>query len=380
MPWSNQSGGGGGWKGGGNGPWGRPPNQGGGNNPPDLEELLRRSQDKLRRVLPGSGRGGSGSGGGARLMVPLVVAALAAFWLFECVYVVQPDEVGVELRLGKVKPELNEPGIHFLLWPIETVEKPALRKENQTNIGGTGRSGSDSSIMLSGDQNLVSVEFSVLWQIDDPFKYLFNVNQQDMLVQVVSESAMREYLGRTRADEFRTTGREAAQLAVAQLIQSTLNTYEAGIRIKGVNITRADPPREVSDAFGEVQRAQQDQDKAKQDAQAYANKTLGDARGRASQVREAAIGYRDKVIAEATGAAQRFRDVYEQYVKAPDVIRKRIYLETMEGVLEKSDKVILGEGAARQVLPYLPLPGAAQRGPQPAADAAAGQTAGTEVR
>lgn len=358
MPWSNQSGGG--WKGGGNGPWGQPPRGngggggGGGNNPPDLEELLRRSQDRLKRVLPGGGRGGSPGGG--KLIAPAVLAVVAAFWLYECVYVVQPDEVGVELRFGHVKPELNEPGIHFMLWPIESVEKPPLRKESQTNIAGTARGSGDNSIMLSGDQNLVNVEFSVLWQIDDPVKYLFNVNEQENLVRVVGESAMREYVGRTRADEFRTTGRDAAQLAVAQLIQTTLNTYEAGVRVKGVNITRADPPSQVSDAFGEVQRAQQDQDKVKQDAQAYANQRLGEARGEASQRREAAIGYRDQVIAEATGAAQRFSDVYEQYAKAPEIIRKRIYLETMEGVLSKSEKVILGEGAGSDVMPYLPLP------------------------
>ncbi len=357
MPWSNQSGGG--WKGGGNGPWGQPPRGGGGgggggNNPPDLEELLRRSQDRLKRVLPGGGRGGSAGGG--RLIAPAVLAVVAAFWLYECVYVVQPDEVGVELRFGHVKPEINEPGIHFMLWPVESVEKPPLRKENQTNIAGAQRGTGDNSIMLSGDQNLVNVEFSVLWQIDDPVKYLFQVNEQENLVRVVAESAMREYVGRTRADEFRTTGREAAQLAVSQLIQTTLNTYNAGIRVKGVNITRADPPTQVSDAFGEVQRAQQDQDKVKQDAQAYANQRLGEARGEASQVREAAIGYRDQVIALATGAAQRFRDVFEQYAKAPEIIRKRIYLETMEGVLAKSEKVIIGEGAGDGVVPYLPLP------------------------
>jgi membrane protease subunit HflK len=371
MPWSNQSGGGGGWKGGGNGPWGQPPRGGGGgSNPPDLEELLRRSQDRLKRVLPGAGRGGSGSGGG-RLAAPLVIAAIAAFWLYESIYVVQPDEVGVELRFGEVKPEINEPGVHFMIWPIESVEKPALLRENQENIGSSTRSTGDGSIMLSGDQNLVNVEFSVLWRISDPVKFLFKVADQQNLVRVVAESAMREYVGRTRADEFRTTGRDAAQLAVRGLIQQTLDTYDAGVSVTGVNITRADPPREVSDAFGEVQRAQQDQDKFKQDAQAYANKRLGDARGEASQVREAAFGYRDRVIAEATGAAQRFRDVYEEYAKAPEVIRKRIYLETMEGVLSNSEKVILDEGAGSGVVPYLPLPELQRRAPASAAPAPA---------
>ncbi len=361
MPWSNQSGGGG-WKGGGNGPWGQPPRGpqgggGGGNEPPDLEELLRRGQDKIRRLLPGGGGGrpGPGESTGILTALPLIAVAAVGFWLYQSIYVVQPDEVGVELLFGKVKPELNEPGIHFAFWPIEQVETPAFRKENQEVIGGGPASGTG-SIMLSGDQNLVSVEFSVLWKIDDPIKYLFQVNNQPDIVRKVSESVMREVVGRTRADEFRTTGREAAQLQVQEIVQRTLDSYDAGVRINTINITRADPPPEVQDAFGEVQRAQQDQDKFKQDAQAYANKRLGDARGEASQVREAALGYRDQVIAEATGGAQRFTSVYQEYVKAPEITRERIYLETMEGVLAKTNKVLLDSGSTQGVLPYLPLP------------------------
>ncbi|HUG62757.1 MAG TPA: FtsH protease activity modulator HflK, partial [Methylomirabilota bacterium] len=328
-----------------------------GNNPPDLEELLRRGQDKLRQVLPGGGGGGGGSGGGgARLAIPLVVAGVIGLWLYESIYVVQADEVGVELRFGEVKPELNGPGIHFLVWPVESVEKPPVLKENQENIGITAsRNNGDSSIMLSGDQNLVDVEFTVLWRIGDPIKYLFNVANQQDIVRVVAESAMREYVGRTRADEFRTRGRDAAQQAVQQLIQQTLDSYDAGITITGVNLERADPPREVIDAFEEVQRAQQDQDKFKQDAQAYANKRLGDARGESSQVREAALGYRDRVIAEATGESQRFISIYDEFAKAPDVTRQRMYLETMEGVLGGSNKVILDEQSGNGVVPYLPL-------------------------
>ena len=354
MPWSNQ-GGGGGWKGG-NGPWGQPPRgPKGGNEPPDLDDLLKRGQDKLRQLLPG-GRRGAGGESGALAVLPLVAVAAVGFWLYESIYVVQPDEVGIELLFGKVKPEINEPGIHFAFWPIEQVEKPATRKENLETLGSAKTSSSAGSIMLSGDQNLVSVEFSVLWRISDPVKYLFRVANQPDLVRMVSESVMREVVGRTRADEFRTTGRDAAQMAVKDRVQETLNLYDAGITVTAVNVTRADPPIEVSDAFGEVQRAQQDQDKFKQDAQAYANKRLGEARGEASQIREAALGYRDQVIAEATGGAQRFTSVYEQYVKAPDITRERIYLETMEGVLSKTNKVILDSGATQGVLPYLPLP------------------------
>lgn len=359
MPWSNQSGGGG-WKGGGNGPWGQPPRGpqggGGGNEPPDLEELLRRGQDKIRRLMPGGGRsGGPGETTGMLTALPLIAVAAVGFWLYQSIYVVQPDQVGVELLFGKAKAELNEPGIHFAFWPFEQVETPALLKENQDVLGGGPASGAD-SIMLSGDQNLVSVEFSVLWRISDPAKFLFRVADQPDLVRKVSESVMREVVGRTRADEFRTTGREVAQTAVRELVQQTLDSYDAGISITAVNVTRADPPLEVQDAFGEVQRAQQDQDKFKQDAQAYANKRLGEARGESSQIREAALGYRDQVIAEATGGAQRFTAVREQYEKSPEITRERIYLETMEGVLAKTGKVILDGGATQGVLPYLPLP------------------------
>ncbi|WP_237152351.1 FtsH protease activity modulator HflK [Oryzibacter oryziterrae] len=358
MPWSNQSGGGG-WKGGGNGPWGQPPrNPKGGNEPPDLEDLLRRGQDKIRQMMPGGG--GSGRPGEPASMLaalPLVALVVFGFWLYESIYVVQPDEVGIELRFGKVKPEINEPGVHFALWPIETVEKPTLLRENQEIIGGTSSISGGDSIMLSADQNLVNVEFSVLWRIADPVKFLFKVDDQPNLVRVVSESVMREVVGRTRADEFRTTGREAAQAAVRAKVQETLDAYNAGITVTAVNVTKAEPPAQVMDAFGEVQRAQQDQDKFKQDAQAYANKRQGDARGEASQIREAALGYRDQVIADATGAAQRFNSVYEQYVKAPEITRERIYIETMQDILSRTDKVLLDSNAANGgVLPYLPLP------------------------
>ncbi|MBH0236717.1 FtsH protease activity modulator HflK [Methylobrevis albus] len=359
MPWSNQSGGGG--RRGGNGPWGQPPRGGGGGpTPPDLEELLRRSQDKLRQVLPGGG------GGSATSFLPLVLVAMVGFWLYQSVYVVQPDEVGIELRFGEAKSEINPPGMHFILWPIESVEKPKVLQENQETITGAANRGNDGGIMLSGDQNLVDVRFTVLWRIGDPVKYLFNVADQEGIVRKVSEAAMREYVGRTRADEFRTRGRELAQGTVSALIQSTLDSYDAGILITAVNIEQAAPPAEVGDAFQEVQRAQQDQAKFKQDAQAYANKRLGDARGEASQVREAALGYRDRVIAEAIGESQRFTSVYTEYANAPDVTRRRIYLETMENVLARSNKVVIDSNGANGVVPYLPLP-ALQQGQAQAA-------------
>ncbi|ODN70724.1 FtsH protease activity modulator HflK [Methylobrevis pamukkalensis] len=358
MPWSNQSGGGG--RGGGNGPWGQPPRgggSGGGQQPPDLEELLRRSQDKLKQMMPGGG-GSSGS----LALLPLILVVAVGFWLYQSVYVVQPDEVGVELQFGKVKPDTNPPGMHFIFWPFETVEKPQVLKENQETIGvNRAPAGSQGNIMLASDQNLVDIKFTVNWKINDPIKYLFQIANQPDLVRVVSEAAMREYVAVTPAETVRTAGRTAGSLAVEDIIQNVLDSYDAGILVTSVNMEQALPPADVRDAFDEVVRAGQDRERFQQQAMEYSNKRLGDARGEASQIREAALGYRDRVIAEATGEAQRFDAVYEQYRLAPDVSRKRMYLETMEEVLSKSKKVIIDQGAGSGVVPYLPLPEVDQR-------------------
>ncbi len=351
MPWSNQSGGGG--RGGGNGPWGQPPRGGGGpsggQQPPDLEELLRRSQEKLRQVIPGGG-------GGGFALLPVVILVAAAFWLYQSIYVVQPDEVGVELQFGRVKQDLSPPGMHFIFWPFETVEKPKVLQENQETIGASRGSGNQGNIMLASDQNLVDVKFTVNWKIADPIKYLFQVADQPTVVRMVSEAAMREYVAVTPAETVRTAGRTAGSLDVMNIIQGVLDSYDAGILVTAVNMEQALPPADVRDAFDEVVRAEQDRERFQQEAQAYSNKRLGDARGEASQVREAALGYRDRVIAEATGEAQRFDAIYDQYRLAPDVTRKRIYLETMEEVLGKSKKVIIDSSAGSGVVPYLPLP------------------------
>lgn len=345
MPWGDQSGGGG-------GPWGSGPN-GGGQRPPDLEELLRKGQDRLKSILP--------QGSGNRFIVPIVVVAAVALWLSQAVYQVQPQEVGVELLFGDAKEELSNPGLHFHWWPIERVEIAPAQQENQENIGvfaasGTRRSGSDASLMLSGDQNIVDIDFSVLWRIKDPTAYLFNVADQRTIVRSVAESAMREFVGRTRADAVRTENRAEVQEAVRNSIQSTLDEYNSGIVITGLNLERAAPPPEVLDAFEEVQRAEQDRERFKQEAEAYANSRLGEARGEASRVREEAQGYKERVVAEAEGEAQRFVSVYDEYAKAKDVTRQRLFLETLEQVLGRSTKVIIGESSGTGVVPYLPLP------------------------
>jgi membrane protease subunit HflK len=349
MPWNDNNGGG--WKGGG-GPWGSGPRQSGGPTPPDLEELLKRSQDRLKNMLPSGGRGNM-------LIAGAAVVAVIAIWLMNAVYQVQPEELGQELLFGKPKDVVSEPGLHFHFWPLETVEKVSTAQQKlQIGIGtvGTRRTAGDLSQMLSGDQNIIDVEFTVIWLVKDPKSYLFNVTDPEAFVRRVSESGMREYVGRTRADEVRTGKREELEDAVRTLVQNTMDAYGAGIRIIGIQLEKADPPAEVADAFEEVQRAQQDQSRFQREAEAYANRRLGEARGEASQVREQAQGYKESVIAQAQGEAARFVSVFDEYDKAKDVTRKRLFLETLERILKDSNKIILESGdAASGVVPYLPL-------------------------
>lgn len=354
MPWSNQ---GGGWQGGGGrGPWGRGPtgpgNRGGGGGgsgptPPDLEELIRKSQERLKTILPG----GTGAPGKSAWLV--LALAVAAIWAYNSVYQVQPNEQGVVLRFGEYE-RTTQPGLNFILWPIERVERPAVLDENQISFGG----GKGEGLMLAGDQNIVDIRFTVLWKIREANDFLFNVRDQEQLVKVVSESAMREVVGRTTAEEIRTRGRLAAQQDVQQLIQETLNRYGAGILITAVNLEKADPPPQVIDAFEEVQRAEQNQNRFIREAEQYRNKILGEARGEAAKIVEDAKGYRTRVVQEAEGEAQRFVSVYDQYKNAKDVTRKRLFLETLEDVLGRSNKVIIeeGGGSGTGVVPYLPLP------------------------
>ena len=354
MPWNNQ--GGGGWQsGGGRGPWGqgpgKPPGKGGGNVPPDLEEIIRKGQERLKAMLPGGG--GSGFGGGTRSTVLLVLVALVAFWGWMSFYKVDTEENGVVLRLGQYN-RTTPPGLQFAFWPVEKLEKLPVASVNQAEFGNTGRG---EGLMLAGDQNIVDIRFTVQWKISDAQEYLFNIRTPYQLVQWVSESAMREIVGRTPAEEVRTKGRLKAQDEVRGLVQSTLDSYKAGIQILGVQLEKADPPPQVIDAFEEVQRAEQNQSKFIRDAEQYRNQKLGQARGEASKITEASKAYKARVVAEAQGEAQRFVEVYKQYVKAPEVTRRRIYLETMEGVLSNANKVIIEGGKdGSGVVPYLALP------------------------
>ncbi|MEL6947106.1 MAG: FtsH protease activity modulator HflK [Pseudomonadota bacterium] len=367
MPWSNETGGGmqnGNGSGGPTGgPWGqgprgpqrpRGPSGDGGNQPPDLEELLRQGQDQLKKVLPG----GLGSGGFTPAMGVIGAIVLGLFYVYISAYQVDADELGVETVFGKPKVEISQAGLNFAWWPIEQAEKIKI-VERQVNIGSTGRGGSSQGLMLSGDQNIVDVAFSVLYSVDDPKAFLFNVNDPEGMVSEVAESAMREIVGRRPAQDVFRDDRQGISEEVRKIVQQTLTAYGSGIAIRALNIEDVAPPEEVAAAFDEVQRAEQNEDQFQEEANQYRNKTLGNARGEAAQIREDAAAYKNRVVEEAKGEAQRFISVYNQYAKAPEVTRKRMFLETMEAVLKDSNKVIMesgnGQGGGTGVVPYLPL-------------------------
>jgi modulator of FtsH protease HflK len=369
MPWSNQ--GGGPWGSGPKGPWGSGP-QSSGPTPPDLEELLRRSQDKLRNVLPGGNLGGRG--------LALIGLAAVAIWGFSGFFRVEPDELGIVMRFGAYNRDAK-PGLNYHLpYPIETVRTPKVTRVNRIDVGmrlvedarrgTTMRDVPEESLMLTGDENIVDVDFSVFWVIkpNGAADYLFNIQNPEGTVKAVAESAMREVVGRSNIQPILTGARQNIETAVHDLMQKTLEEYSAGIQITQVQLQKVDPPTQVIDAFRDVQAARADLERAQNEAQTYANRVVPEARGRVAQVTQAAEAYREQTVAEAKGQASRFSQVLEEYSKAPDVTRQRIYLETMERVFNGTDKIILdtaGPTGAGSVVPFLPLNEMMRRPQQP---------------
>ena len=361
MPWSNQ---GGGPRGSGpKGPWGsgsRPP----GSSPSDLEDLLRRGQDKLRNVLPGSGLGGAGV-----LVITLIAIAL---WLASGVFQVAPDELGLVMRFGKFDRKVN-PGLSYHLpYPIESVEIPKVTRVTPIQIGvrfvedaprGTQmRDVPEESLMLTGDENIVDVDFTVFWVVaagaTGASDFRFNMQNPEGTVKAVAESAMREVIGRSELEPILTGGRQQIESEVHDLVQKTLDQYKAGITVSQVQLLKVEAPAQVIDAFRDVQAAQADQERAQNEARTYAGRVVPEARGRAAQIEQAAGAYREQTVAEAIGQTARFNKIYEEYKKAPEVTRQRLYLETMERLFGGTDKIILdssGQGGSG-VVPYLPLP------------------------
>jgi len=384
MPWSNQSGGGngggpwgqrGGSGGGGGGPWGGGGGSngsgGGGGNPPDLEEILRRSQDRLKNMLPG------GNLGGRSLLLGVLVLIL--IWLATGVYFVRPNEVGIEQVFGKFEGKKGEGPNWNWPYPIGSVTKPTVTNVITTEVGfrtvesvRTSRQTdvTEESLMLTGDENIVDVDVIVQWQIDPvaPENYVFNIQDPPGTVKAVAESAMREVVGRRNIQPVLTTDRGAIETEVRQLMQETLDTYKAGVQIRLVQLQKVDPPQQVIDAFRDVQAARADQERLRNEAQTYANRVVPEARGRSAQLVQAAEAFKDQTVAEALGQASRFNAVYLQYKNAPGVTRERLFIETMERVLGGADKVIIDQQNGGQgVVPYLPLNELQPRRPGPAA-------------
>ncbi|WP_136634787.1 FtsH protease activity modulator HflK [Pseudooceanicola onchidii] len=365
---------GGPWGGGGNSGGGRqqPPSGGGGGGRrpdgdkpqiPDIDELMRKGQDQLRVLMGGRGNGGNGTGGGrqggsggpklTRGTVVIGLGVVVAMWLAASFYTVKPEEQSVELFLGDYS-STGQPGLNFAPWPVVTYEVIPVTREQTEDIGVAGRGG-DAGLMLTGDENIVDIDFQVVWNINDPAKFLFNLRDPRMTIRAVAESAMREIIAQSELAPILNRDRGAIAGRLQDLIQSTLDSYDSGMTVVRVTFDKADPPAQVIDAFREVQAAEQERERLTNQADAYANRIMAGARGEAAQVLEEAEAYRARVVNEAEGEASRFSAVLEEYAKAPEVTRKRLYLETMEDVLGRVDKIIMDDQAGQGVVPYLPL-------------------------
>jgi modulator of FtsH protease HflK len=381
MAWKNQ--GGGPWGAGPKGPWGSGPQPtGGGPRPPDLEDLLRRAQDRMQQFLPGGYFSGLG--------ISLLLLAVLVIWGLTGFFRVQSEELGVVLRFGKHVRTVG-PGLSYHLpYPIETVQLPKALRVSTLNIGFSyeesprrARDGrrdiQEESLMLTGDENIVDVQFTVLWRIkpNGAADYLFNIQNPEGTVKAVAESAMREVVGRTNIQPILTSKKDDAEKEVHELMQKTLDTYGSGIAIQQVQMGQVNPPADVIQSFNDVQNAKTELESLQNEAQTYANGIVPDAKGRAAQILQIAEGYKQQAVAEAKGQSARFLKVYDEYKKAPDVTRERIYLETMERVLGNSDKLVYDGGSGQNVVPYLPLNELTSRRPAPSSQSQQPATGGS---
>jgi modulator of FtsH protease HflK len=357
---------------------------------PEIDQLMKRGQEQLRVLMGGRGRNGTGGGGPGgvgggggpvvtRQGIALGALALVAVWSFMSFYTVRPEERSVELFLGEASG-VGNPGLNFAPWPVVSYEKVQVTGERTTEIG-TGEAGSETGLMLTRDQNIVDIGFQVVWNIADPQLYLFNLADPEDTIRAVSESAMRDIVARSELSPILNRDRGVIAADVQSQVQATLDSYNAGIQVIRVNLQRAQPPREVLDAFREVQAAQQQRDTLESEADAYANRVTAGARGQAAQFLEESEAYRAQAVNSAQGEAARFISVYNEYVNAPEVTRRRLYLETMERVFGSMNKVILdgvGGGEAGQgVVPFLPLNELGRMTPTQGAGTATGTTGGT---
>ena len=366
MPWNNQGnegggpwgqgGGSGGNNGGGGGPWGQGGGGGGGKPPQDIDELVQQGRDALRKVIPGGGSSG-------RSFILLLII-FAGIWAATGFYRVNPQQQGVVLRFGEWV-RTTAPGLHYHIpFPVETVLTPEVTRDNRIEIGFRDVGGSsssrrdiaDESQMITGDENIVDIDFVVFWRVSDAGQYLFNLAEPDDTIKVAAEAVMREIIGRTTIQTVLTEGRQEIQVQARQQLQDLLNEYGAGVRVRDVQLLAVDPPADVIDAFNEVQRARQDRDKLKNQADAFRNDIVPRARGEAAQLIAEAQAYEAEVVNRATGDASRFDQVYKAYLENKDVTKERIYIETIEEIFGNVDKIIIDENASGNgVVPYLPL-------------------------
>lgn len=362
------------------GPWGGGGNRGGGNRGsgggggrgpgdqpqiPEIDDIVKKGQEQLRVLMGGGGGkgpGGSGSGGPgfSKRGVTLGLVGLLVLWLFASFYSVRPEERSVELLFGSFYKTGN-PGLNFAPWPVVTHEIVQTTTERVTEVG-TGRSALDTGLMLTRDEAVVDIEFQVVWNVSDPARLLFNLADPRETVRAASESAMRDIIARSELSPILNRDRGAIAADLRAAVQELLDSYESGINVIRVNFDKADPPEQVINAFRDVQTARQERDRLEREADAYANRVLAQARGQAAQIQEEAEAYRAEVINNAQGEAARFVSVYSEYINAPEVTRRRMYLETMERVLGDMNLTILdnvtatGEGNnGTGVLPFLPL-------------------------
>jgi len=349
MPWSDQNKQ--------NSPWGNKPGQ----QPPDLDEVIRRLQQRFSGMFGGGGTGDGGVTGPGKgvIMGGLVIALL--LWVASGIYVVAADEEAVVLRFGKFT-STEGPGLNWHLpYPVESVEKVPVTRVQRLEIGFRTLPGQRSrvidqeSLMLTKDENIVDVAFIVQYKVKDVSEYVFNIAHITKAVRDAAESAIREVIGRTMIDDVLTTKKAAVEVEVEKLVQSILNSYKAGILVTAVKLQNAQPPQRVIKEFKDVASAREDKARAKNIAEAYANGIIPNARGQAKKTVLDAEGYAAAVVDRAQGESKRFISLLVAYRSAPNITRKRLYLEAMQDILSKVDKIIVDKSIAGKVLPYLPL-------------------------
>jgi len=344
-------------------PWGAPNKnnkQPSSNNPDDMEDLAKKFQDGIKNMF-----GGSSKTPDAKKPITLFIIGAIAVWALSGFYRVDADEQGVVLRFGKYT-NMTQPGLNYHLpFPIESVMTPKVSRVNRIDVGfrssGEGSRAAiadikEESAMLTGDENIVDINYSVFWVIKDASKYLFNVQDPIGTIKVVAETAMREVIARKKIQVILTQGRAEIENEVQKIMQQILDTYGSGIDITQVQAQKSDPPTQVIDSFRDVQAAKADKERAQNEAEAYANDVIPRARGEAAKITQEAEGYKREVVAQAEGEASRFIAIYNEYAKAKTVTQERMYLETMEKVLSGVNKIIIDKQSGSGVVPYLSLP------------------------